>query len=397
MICQAKVWSQVVAKVRIRFLVAASVWAMVCPPALGEPDAQEAGSAFDVKRVSAGVIDKALLFLQRSQQPDGGWPGMEQTSDPAITALVTKCFIQHGRYGPQHPLVERALKFMLTYAKDDGGIYVDGSGLRNYQTSVCLMALAATRDPKYARRIGAAQEFLIDLQWDGAEGYEPDSPWFGGADYGRHKRPDLSNTQMMIEALHESGLPPDHPVYKRALVFIQRCQMRSLSNDQAFAAGSGDGGFIYTPVAGGQSKAGQETVDGKKQLRSYGSMTYAGFKSLLYADLGPDDPPVKAALDWIRGHYTLEHNPNMPEAQSLQGLYYYYHLFAKAFAAWGQQHITDSAGTIHPWAAELCQALQKRQRTDGSFVNPADRWMEGNPYLVTAYAVLALQAAATDG
>ncbi|MFQ5491813.1 MAG: hypothetical protein ACE5GE_13925, partial [Phycisphaerae bacterium] len=168
---------------------------------------------------------------------------------------------------------------------------------------------------------------------------------------------------------------------------------RALSNDLAFAAGSKSGGFIYTPVNGGESKAGEETVDGKRQLRSYGSMTYAGFKSLLYANMGRDDPRVKAALDWIRDHYTLTHNPNMPQTRTLQGLYYYYYVFAKAFSAWGQERITDSAGTVHPWASELCRTLKERQRPDGSFVNSADRWMEGNPYLVTGYAVLALQEA----
>jgi hypothetical protein len=33
----------------------------------------------------------------------------------------------------------------------------------------------------------------------------------------------------------------------------------------------------------------------------------------------------------------------------------------------------------------------RRQRPDGSWVNEADRWHEGNPYLVTAYAMLSLQ------
>jgi hypothetical protein len=30
---------------------------------------------------------------------------------------------------------------------------------------------------------------------------------------------------------------------------------------------------------------------------------------------------VKAAFDWIRGNWTLAHNPNMPDRQSLEGLY----------------------------------------------------------------------------
>ena len=78
-----------------------------------------------------------------------------------------------------------------------------------------------------------------------------------------------------------------------------------------FAAKVNDGGFYYTVAAGGQSMAGP-TPDGG--LRSYGSMTYAGFKSMIYAGVEPDDPRVKAAYEWIQKHYTLDENPGMGAA-----------------------------------------------------------------------------------
>jgi squalene-hopene/tetraprenyl-beta-curcumene cyclase len=53
--------------------------------------------------------------------------------------------------------------------------------------------------------------------------------------------------------------------------------------------------------------------------------------------------------------------------------------------------VVDAAGAEHNWRAELLEALRLRRQADGSWVNPADRWHEGNPVLVTAYAVLALQ------
>jgi squalene-hopene/tetraprenyl-beta-curcumene cyclase len=56
----------------------------------------------------------------------------------------------------------------------------------------------------------------------------------------------------------------------------------------------------------------------------------------------------------------------------------------------GESKLTDSAGTAHDWRAELVAALAKRQQPEGSWVNPADRFMEGDPNLVTAYALLAL-------
>ena len=124
-----------------------------------------------------------------------------------------------------------------------------------------------------------------------------------------------------------------------------------------------------------------------------GSMTYAGFKSMLYAGLSKDDRRVRAALDWIGRHWTLDHNPNMPERQSQEGLFYYYHVFGRALQAWGEDVVQDHAKRDHDWRHELVTKLAAIQREDGSWVNEADRWMEGHPALTTAYAMLALQAA----
>lgn len=355
------------------------------------------------QRADAAVL-RGLHFLLANRLRDGGWPMMPaaDTSDPAITAIVGQAFARDRHFGRDHAVMRQALQVVLGSVQPDGGIYSpQGLGLRNYYTSVAVMFLSNVRraHPRAERAIEPAQKFLVGLQWDQQkqdnEGNTISAahPWFGGAGYGHGQRPDLSNTQMMLEAVHDSGLPPDHPVYQKALRFIGRCQMLSQSNDLPFARGADDGGFIYSPASGGQSKAGTVTVGGVSRLRSYGSMTYAGFKSMLYADVDRNDVRVRQALDWIRGHWTLAANPNMPGEQSQEGLYYYYHVFARAMTAWGEPTITDQAGRAHDWRAELCEALLARQRADGSWVNEQDRWEEGNPYYVTALAVLSLQTA----
>ncbi len=340
-------------------------------------------------RVSEATT-KALVYLSASQEADGGWQ-IAGKSHPAISALVIRALAEDSQYGPNHPSVRRGLEYVLKFAQPDGGIYREDDGHKNYHTSVALMMLASLKDPAHRKAIADAQEFLKKLQWDEGEGHESNSAWYGGQGYGRNKRPDLSNTQMMIEALHDSGLATDDPAYKKALVFIQRCQLLGTTNDQTFATGANDGGFIYTPANGGESMAGTETSGNRPRLRSYGSMTYAGFKSMLYAKLDRDDPRVKGATDWIRRNYTLEHNPNMPGAQSKEGLFYYYYVFGKAMNAWGEETISDAAG-LHFWRNDLANKLLSLQRPDGSWYNDADRWMESNPYLVTAYAVLTLQS-----
>ncbi len=338
------------------------------------------------------AIGKGLAYLAAAQQADGGWEAFGRTH-PAITALVVKCFNQDAGYGPNHPAAKRGLQFVLRFVQPDGGIYANGEGMRNYHTSVALMALASVKDSAHVGRIRRAQSFLKKLQWDAGEGHEASSPWYGGQGYGRNKRPDLSNTQMMLEALAQSGLKPDDPVFQKALVFVSRCQLLDGTNDQPLADGLVDGGFVYTPVNGGESKAGTVVIGGRPRLRSYGSMTYAGFKSMLYAEVDRNDPRVQKAVDWIRRNYTLDHNPNMPGEQSKQGLYYYYHVFARGLHAWGEETIIDAGDRPHRWGEELCRKLISLQRLDGSWVNDADRWYEGNPHLVTAYAILAMQTA----
>jgi squalene-hopene/tetraprenyl-beta-curcumene cyclase len=188
----------------------------------------------------------------------------------------------------------------------------------------------------------------------------------------------------MVESLRDTGLPADDPNLKKALIFVSRCQnLKSEFNDQAWAGKVNDGGFVYTAAQGGSSMAGKLPDGG---LRSYASMTYAGLKSMIYAGLDRNDPRVKAALTYITQHYSVDENPGLGQ----QGLYYYYHTFAKTMSVLDLDTLTDAARTAHDWRAELVAALAKRQQPDGSWVNHADRFLEGDPNLVTAYALLAL-------
>ena len=73
------------------------------------------------------------------------------------------------------------------------------------------------------------------------------------------------------------------------------------------------------------------------------------------------------------------------------GLYYYYHTFAKAMDALGDELFTDSAGKTHDWRRDLFDAIKRRQNADGSWRNAADRqYGEENADLATAFALLSL-------
>jgi len=375
-----------------RFLAAMAVSeCLSCGTALGEkPAIGQNLLPPDVAVQARRSIDRGLEYLASRQAPDGGWTA---AYGPAVTAIAARAFCQDPKHGPKHKIVERAVQSILRYEQPGGGIYDRKQNLENYQTAVVLMLLPCLPEGPHKSRIARAQAFLSELQYDAAESVDEKNAWYGGAGYNSRKRPDLSNTQMMLEALHASGLPRSDPVYQRALKFVSRCQLNEATNDLPFAKGMNDGGFIYSPNEQGESKASENLEEGQAPLRSYGSMTYAGFKSMLYAGVGRDDPRVLAALKWIRSNYTLEQNPGMPPKQARQGLYYYYHVFAKALQAWGEPVIIDSRGERHNWRLDLCRKLLSLQRPDGSWVNEADRWLEGDANYITALTVLSLQAA----
>ena len=325
--------------------------------------------------------ERGIAFLKASQSPDGSWTAR---SAPGITAVVTVSLLANG-LSPDDPTVAKALQHLMSHIKPDGGIYAKRSHHRNYETCLALLAFQlANKDGRYTKIVKNAEKFLRNLQWDEGEGLESSDPRYGGAGYGSHERPDLSNTQFLIEALKAVGAGPDDPAIKKALIFVSRCQnLESEYNTLPFAGKVNDGGFYYTAASGGQSKAGTTPNGG---LRSYGSMTYAGLKSMIYAGWTSQDKRVKAALEWAARHYTLNENPGMGQ----QGLFYYYQMFAKALAAAGVEKLVDANGVSHDWRAELIETLAKLQRPNGSWVNKAHRWYEGDPHLVTAYALLAL-------
>ena len=359
------------------------------------PDKSQVKSTTDIPPALAErgrkAVANGLKYLTAQQDKRGGWTSRY---GPAVTAIVTRAFVQDSAYGGNHDVVKRAIASILKHEQPDGGIYERGQNLANYQTSVVLTLLSGIDDPALKPRVEKARAFLCKLQYDEAESIDPKNEWYGGAGYNSTKRPDLSNTQMMLEALHDSGLPPTDPTYQKALKFVSRCQLNGATNDQSFAAGTTDGGFIYSPVDGGQSKA-NGIFDGKTKLRSYGTMTYSGFKSMLYASVAKDDPRIKACINWIRTNYTVDANANMPQRKSTEGLYYYYHVFSRALAQWGEPVIVDATGKSHNWRVDLITKLCELQRPDGSWKNGEDRWLEGDPNYVTALAILSLQTALT--
>ncbi len=345
------------------------------------------------------AIERGLAWLREQQDPaTGAW---SDSGYPALTALPVIAL--HGASKEPDPSasrpIDRGLAFILGCRRDDGGIYTES--LATYNTSLCLLARTLAGDPAVESAIVAARKFLIAQQADYDEAGATDNPFDGGIGYGgTYTHSDLSNSHLALEALYHSrkrladsaaapdpGVPGTTLDWDAALRFIERCQNLPGSNDQGWASDDPDnrGGFIYFP---GDSKAGTQSLpDGRLVPRSYGSMTYAGLLSFIYAELEAGDPRVTAALDWLRAHYTVEENPGMKD----EGLFYYYHTMAKALNIAGIKELELQNGRRADWRLDLARKLFDLQGSDGSWVNDSGRWWEKDPVLVTSYAVLALE------
>lgn len=340
-------------------------------------------AAADVEAIHAALARGGAFLIEHEQAADGSFSA---DVGPAVTALAVTALVRSGMPATA-PAVQQGLAYLLSFRQPDGGLYVPGSPVANYETSIGLLALAACNtDGSLDDAIKAAAEYVKRLQWDDGEGRGMADPAYGGAGYGKKSRPDLSNTQFMVEALRTIGTSENDPAIQRALAFVSRTQnLPGPHNPLPFPEKNPDGGFYYTPADGGESQAGTTPQGG---LRSYGSMTYAGLKSMVYAGLTKDDPRVKAAIAWLGKHYTFAENPGMGDA----GLYYYFHTAAKSLDVLGADTFTDAQGREHDWRDELSTAIIARQREDGSWKNSNERWMEGETDLATSYALLALSS-----
>ncbi|MCD4823541.1 MAG: terpene cyclase/mutase family protein, partial [Phycisphaerae bacterium] len=365
-------------------------------------------TAMDAKHQAeaARLINGGLSYLVGQVNKSGGW-SIHGKFEPAVTGLVLKALVQHPGVTVETPIVKRGYERLLSFQQADGAIYDPKQGRSNYCTAIATCALVAANNPKFKPNLDKAVKYLRSLQIaPGSKSRDPqkpgqaiskDSPYLGGVSYGKqHGRPDMNNLGWWMQAMHDAGVSADDPAMQQALTFVTRCQNRSESNNLAWAKdGGNDGGLIYAPakrnVGVGESKAGPGP--GGRGLRSYGSITYVGLKSMLYAGLTKDDPRVRSAYAWIRKHWTLDANPNMPAPRSRQGMYFYYNVFSKALRAFGEAEIPDPKNpkVKHNWREQLVDALAKRVRKDGSWINTADRWEEGSAVLVTAYEVLALE------
>lgn len=348
-------------------------------------------------------IAKGVGFLKSQQDEEkGSW---SDPANPAFTALAISSILGDPNFDLAKGLpaeAEKGYAFLLSNVQADGGIY--SKGLATYNTALSIMALAQSGRKEHLPVIAKARRLLVNQQQDYDKKGVVDNPFDGGIGYGgTYAHSDLSNTHLAMEALYyskkvlaDTGFDESGEFdldWDAAIEFVSATQNSEASvkrlGDWAGLREEDKGGFVYFPGDTKSEEIELKTGGGAKTaLRSYGSMSYAGLLSFIYADMDREDPRVVSAMDWLGRNFTLEENPGM----GTQGLYYYYHTMAKALAITGTKRLVAPDGRKIDWKKELALKLMGEQQPDGSWINKgSNRWMEDDAVLVSAYSLLALE------
>ncbi|MFA5795012.1 MAG: prenyltransferase/squalene oxidase repeat-containing protein [Candidatus Brocadiia bacterium] len=353
------------------------------------------------------IFNKGLKYFVSKQLSDGAFPDLEGKSDVAFTAMGLIILAESPEDTRKQYQVQivSAVNYILPRQEPTGAV-IDAKkfpAFEIYKTSLALVALKTVQpfmEKSVADRIEPVVKKATDYLTKSQYGPESADKDFGGWGYDEKKgnpNANLSTTAYAMDALHLAGLAKDSDTYKRAVEFLAKIQDSSEYNK--FRATENTGGFAYSPV---ESKGGEKTTpDGKKVLVPYGSMTYAGLKSFIYAYIDKNDPRVQAAYNWIRLNYTLDENPGLrTDAEpnlGKQGLFYYYHTFAKSLDAYGEKTLVTADPSVvpagkkeHLWANELVDKLAVMQKPDGSWSNEVSRWWEDFAPLATSYSLMSL-------
>jgi squalene-hopene/tetraprenyl-beta-curcumene cyclase len=362
------------------------------------PDSPPPGTETWKDRAKAAA-DKGVRFLREKQSPEGLWGFRLQNGefrpDVGLTGLALLSILEspRGYSESDGPFIRLPAEWLAAQQKPDGSIH--GGMLATYNTAVAMLALSATKNPKYRPVLDKGLEYLRVVQSDESERYERSDVYYGGVGYGGDERPDLSNTHFAVEAAAKSGMAADDPFFEKALVFLQRSQNYGETNDLPVKDGvsvGNDGGGYYAPGASsGEAKAGfVELPDGRKIRRSYGSMSYALLKSYAFCKLDRRDARVRALVSWLDANYDVTKNPGMtgdkPNAE-YAGLFYYYLTMARALQAAGDV-LSTKEGTPRPWKRDLAEHLVALQKEDGAWTNDRNgEFWENVPVLATAYSV----------
>jgi hypothetical protein len=374
------------------------------------------------------ALSSAARFLLNCQLPDGSWHSDVYgpfKDGPSLTPLVLRSLLTlpvqprtlraapagEGRVtGDLEAGYRKGAAYLASQVQPHGTITAGPLGLAYpvYTSAGAVTVLSEPCNARHSKARDAWLAYLRERQLTEDLGWQPGDKPFGGWGYSprvpRKPKPgeplppltesNLSATVFALEALQAAGVKSDDAAFRKALVFVQRCQNYCDDPDQREAAYD-DGGFFFIyddPVRNKAGVAGQDR-SGRDRYSSYGSTTADGLRALMLCGRPVDEPRVAAATAWLEANFRSDSHPGKfaeDREHNREAVYYYYCCsVARALSAARLEELRTPRGKVR-WAEELADQLVQRQRPDGSWINPLVPQREDDPLVATALAGLAL-------
>jgi squalene-hopene/tetraprenyl-beta-curcumene cyclase len=358
------------------------------------------------------AIAKASRFLISRQSADGAWRsptyGAFKEGD-SLTGIAVVALTGAGDVAGSSESREKGAAYLGRFVKDDGSIDGGPHGLSYpvYTAATAVMALSAPGMDSHRHARDAWLTYLRGRQLVEPLGWQADDREYGGWGFSsvlpRKPRQDqptppltesnLSATVFALDALRAAGVRDDSAL-KKALVFVERCQnWKGDHRDPALD----DGGFFFIyddPVRNKAGVVGRD-ADGRVRFASYGSVTADGLRALVACGLSQSDPRMISARQWLLTHFRPDSHPGhyAPDREPNREAVYFYYCASVALALRkaGTQKVSTDVRSL-AWAEPLADALLERQRSDGSWSNPAVAVREDDPVVATCLAIAALAA-----
>lgn len=297
------------------------------------------------------MTQRALVYLARTQDADGGWSDAQFPTNSGVTALCCLAFMADGsrprvgRYGRQ---LDRGLEFLLGNAQSNGVILGKGSNPygpgyeHTFATLALLMGYGEMPRRAEVRDViaRALQVLLRSQKLDGGWRYE----------MSREGLSDMSvtaNVLWVLRTAKKAGFTVPAESIDRGVKFIEKCALP-------------DGQFRYRQVG----------IVAAPSLGGTGIIALSNHGHL-------DHPLIAPARDKIAYQYRRYTTADLQEQR-----YFIYGCFYSSIAMY-------SCGDTHwvPWFQKAVRVLTEIQRKDGEFAD-----QHGNTIYTTAMAAMVLQA-----
>lgn len=338
------------------------------------------------------AVERGARWLCKNQSEDGAWRSDVYATfkdGPALTPLALLAL----RDLPVTESIELArtkgIAYLTELIRSKGNVGGErGLGYPVYTAALTVQVMESGPARMLWTSYLRQRQLTEDLGWQpedreyGGWGYSSILPRKGAATgvVPQLIESNLSATVHALDAIQTVGKAEDEPLLRKARMFVERCQ--NFGDDPKFD----DGGFYFIYADPVRNKAGVAGKDaqGRERFTSYGSATADGLRALLACGTPADHARVSAARRWLEKNFHADAHPgaySRDRSQNQPAVYYYYcYSLARSLQVLGKANRADA----------LADALLKKQRDDGSWINSATAVREDDPIVATSLALAAL-------